>query len=123
MKKARQIKFNNLRVEIQRLRGEVHKARRKAEEMEQGAMQIEWLTEKILKAVMRAADVTELTFKLNPEDTDRVVYAADSNGITAKIVTEEEAAEMEAIFELEGSAEDDATSAEEGMSAENNNNL
>lgn len=89
MKKARQTKNNDLRVEIQRLREELHKAKREAAAYAEGAVEMVTLTEQIIIAVMKACDIYEIetTPELRNTATKLLLMERTEKGYVVRLAT------------------------------------
>lgn len=89
MKKARRTKNNDLRVEIQRLREELRKARLEAAAHAEGAAEMVTLTEQIIIAVMKACDIyeIEITPELRDTATKRLLMERTEKGYVVQLVT------------------------------------
>lgn len=95
MKKVRQAKNNDLRVEIQRLREELRKARLEAAVHAEGAAEMVTLTEQIIIAVMKACNIDEIEITPELRDTDtelhdtatELLWERTEKGFVVRLVT------------------------------------
>ena len=88
MKKARRTKNNDLRVEIQRLREELRKARLEAAAHAEGAAEMVTLTEQIIIAVMKACDIYEIEITPELRDTaTELLLERTERGFVVRFVT------------------------------------
>ena len=85
MKKAKEIKLNALRAEIQRLRGELWTAKRESIAHQQGAAECIELTEKIIMAALKACGLTEIEMAVNLNDPDILELERTENSYKVRI--------------------------------------
>ena len=85
MKKAKEIKLNALRAEIQRLRGELWTAKRESIAHQQGAAECIELTEKFVMAALKACGINEIEMTVDVNDPDTLELERTENGFKVRI--------------------------------------
>ncbi|MBR4955816.1 MAG: hypothetical protein IKY46_07885 [Clostridia bacterium] len=85
MKKAKEIKLNALRAEIQRLRGELWTAKRESIAHQQGAAECIELTEKVIMSALKACGLTEIEMAVDVNDTDTLEVEKTESGFKVRI--------------------------------------